>query len=240
MSNVDFLSFHISLLCIHTSLSSFTLCYIVQFCIKAPNVAYIITSLFWSSRYVCTRWPLWLHHFVMSYIGKKQTVSPWLSVFFYFIFQLPFNRCLSHVLQIHWYVQGRAIIHSVRYFTINCSMHILLDDVLLKKMYYNDVIMSTTTSQITSLTIVYSSVNSGRSKKTSKLRVNGLCAGNSPVTGEFPAQRASNAENVCIWWRHHGLAKLELLSLTQNQRHFTNSYGFKQISYGFKKWYIVT
>ena len=24
-----------------------------------------------------------------------------------------------------------------------------------------------------------------------------------PVTGEFPAQRASNAENVSIWWRHH-------------------------------------
>ena len=29
-----------------------------------------------------------------------------------------------------------------------------------------------------------------RSKKTSKLRVTGLCSGNSPVTGEFPAQRA--------------------------------------------------
>ena len=42
-----------------------------------------------------------------------------------------------------------------------------------------------------------------RSKKTSKLRVTGLCEGNSPVTGEFPAQRASNAENVSIWWRHH-------------------------------------
>ena len=42
-----------------------------------------------------------------------------------------------------------------------------------------------------------------RSKKTSKLRVTGLCARNSPVTGEFPAQRASNAENVSIWWRHH-------------------------------------
>ena len=42
-------------------------------------------------------------------------------------------------------------------------------------------------------------------KKTSKLRVTGLCAGNSPVTGEFPAQRSSNAENVSIWWcRHHG------------------------------------
>ena len=42
-----------------------------------------------------------------------------------------------------------------------------------------------------------------RSKKTSKLRVTGLCAWNSPGTGEFPAQRASYAENVSIWWRHH-------------------------------------
>ena len=33
-----------------------------------------------------------------------------------------------------------------------------------------------------------------RSKETSKLRVTGLYAGNSPVTGEFPAQMASNAE----------------------------------------------
>ena len=29
------------------------------------------------------------------------------------------------------------------------------------------------------------------------------CEGNSPVTGEFPAQKASNTENVFIWWRHH-------------------------------------
>ena len=42
-----------------------------------------------------------------------------------------------------------------------------------------------------------------RSKKTSKLRVTGLCTRNSPGTGEFPAQMASNAENVSIWWRHH-------------------------------------
>ena len=38
-----------------------------------------------------------------------------------------------------------------------------------------------------------------RSKKTSKLRVTGLCAGDSPVTGEFPTQRACNAEHVSIW-----------------------------------------
>ena len=41
-----------------------------------------------------------------------------------------------------------------------------------------------------------------RSKKTSKLHVTGLYEGNSPVTGEFPSQRAINAENVIIWWRH--------------------------------------
>ena len=42
-----------------------------------------------------------------------------------------------------------------------------------------------------------------RSKETPKLRVTGLCEGNSPVSGEFSAQRASNAEFVSIWWRHH-------------------------------------
>ena len=38
-----------------------------------------------------------------------------------------------------------------------------------------------------------------------KLRFTGLCEGNSPVTGEFLSQRASNAENVSIWWRHHDM-----------------------------------
>ena len=42
-----------------------------------------------------------------------------------------------------------------------------------------------------------------KSKKALKLRVTGLCEGNSPVTGEFPAQRASNMENVSIWWCHY-------------------------------------
>ena len=44
--------------------------------------------------------------------------------------------------------------------------------------------------------------------KTSKLRVTGLCEGNSPVTGgeftgEFPAQRSSNVEHASICWRHY-------------------------------------
>ena len=64
--------------------------------------------------------------------------------------------------------------------------------------------MGAMASQITSLEIVYLTVYSGRSKKTSKLRVTGLYVGNSPVTHEFPAQRASNAENASIWGGDHG------------------------------------
>ena len=67
---------------------------------------------------------------------------------------------------------------------------------------YNDVIMGTITSQITSQLFTQPFIQH-RSNKTTKLRVTGLCAGNSPVAGEFPVQMASNAETVSIWWRHH-------------------------------------
>ena len=52
-----------------------------------------------------------------------------------------------------------------------------------------------------------------RSKKTSKLRTTGLCAAISPAAGEFPAQMASNAVNVSIWWRHHDPCILLLFSV---------------------------
>ena len=44
-----------------------------------------------------------------------------------------------------------------------------------------------------------------RSKKASKLRVTGLFEESTSSTVEFPAQRASNAENVPIWWRLHDM-----------------------------------
>ena len=52
-----------------------------------------------------------------------------------------------------------------------------------------------------------------RSKKTSKLHVTGLCTGNSPVTGEFPAQMTSNAENISILWRQHVLTMQAVQSI---------------------------
>ena len=75
-----------------------------------------------------------------------------------------------------------------------------------------------------------------RSKKTSKLCVTGLCAGNSPGTGEFPAQMASNAENVSIWWRHHGqflvpVVKIKLLwNVDQHTNILSKNMQFKMSS----------
>ena len=39
--------------------------------------------------------------------------------------------------------------------------------------------------------------------------------GNSPVTGEFPAQRASNAQNVSIWWCHHDIGWASIVQVLQ-------------------------
>ena len=58
-------------------------------------------------------------------------------------------------------------------------------------------------SQITGVSAVCTIVCSGADQRNhQKLCVTGLCEGNSRVTGEFPTQRASNAENVTIWWHH--------------------------------------
>ena len=56
--------------------------------------------------------------------------------------------------------------------------------------------MSPMASQTTIVSIVDSTVCSGSDQTA-------LYEGISPVTGEFPVKRASNTENVSIWWRHH-------------------------------------
>ena len=54
--------------------------------------------------------------------------------------------------------------------------------------------MGAVASQITSLTIVYSTVYSdGEQRKHQN---------SASLPSEFPAQIASNAENISIWWRH--------------------------------------
>ena len=65
--------------------------------------------------------------------------------------------------------------------------------------------MGSMASHFTSLIIVYSAVYSGADQKKNQSSASlafvwGIHRG--PV--EFPAQMASNAENISIWWRHHG------------------------------------
>ena len=89
--------------------------------------------------------------------------------------------------------------HKVRgYIVKNVFIHMLGYVEVTLWLHYIVVMMGAMASQITSLTIVCSIFYSGANQR--KLRVTDLCAGNSPVTGEFPAQMASNAENVSIWW----------------------------------------
>ena len=70
--------------------------------------------------------------------------------------------------------------------------------------HYIDVLMSPIASQITGLSIVYSTVYPGAGQRKHQNSASlSFVRGISLVTGEFPAQRASNAENVSISWRHY-------------------------------------
>ena len=68
--------------------------------------------------------------------------------------------------------------------------------------------MGAIASQITSLTIVFSTIYSDADQikhqsSASLAFVWGIHRG---PAGEFPTQMTSNAENVSIWWRHHDVA----------------------------------
>ena len=121
------------------------------------------------------------------------------------------DRWRLHVVEKHHLnVSLELAIPRVRYYCCQTGQH------------YRDVIINAITSQITSLTIVYSTVSSNADqRKPSTLRVT-FFAGNSPVTGEFPAQGASNAENVSIWWRHHGLLNFKNKQRVRRRVDFSN------------------
>ena len=63
-------------------------------------------------------------------------------------------------------------------------------------MHYTDVTMSPMASQITNLGIVYSTIYSGSDQRKYQ--------SSASQAFEFSAQKGSNAENVFIWWCHHG------------------------------------
>ena len=61
--------------------------------------------------------------------------------------------------------------------------------------------MSAMASQITSVSIVCSTVGSGADQRKHQSSASLVFVWE--FTGGLPAQKASNAENVFIWWRHH-------------------------------------
>ena len=69
-------------------------------------------------------------------------------------------------------------------------------------LHYSDVIMKTMSPQITGVSTDCSTVCSGEDQRMHQ------CSASVAFCGEFtgdrwsPAQRASNADNVSIWWRH--------------------------------------
>ena len=77
--------------------------------------------------------------------------------------------------------------------------------------HYSDVIMSAMASQITSLMIVYSTIYPCTNQRKRQCSVSLVF-----VTSEFPVQRASNAENVSIWWCHHANSKGSRLPANPN------------------------
>ena len=90
-------------------------------------------------------------------------------------------------------VYPRSYVHGSHFPMFCCGLH------------YNDVIMTKIASQITSLTTVFTQPFIQKQiKENIKAPRHWPLCGEFTGTGEFPAQRASYAENVSIWWRHHG------------------------------------
>ena len=68
--------------------------------------------------------------------------------------------------------------------------------------HYNDLTMTMMAPQITSLTVVYSIVDAGADQRKHQSSASLAFVRGIHRDWWFPAQRASNAENVSIWWRH--------------------------------------
>ena len=79
----------------------------------------------------------------------------------------------------------------------------LATEAQLMQFHYNDVPLTSFSLKSPVIWLFVKQVMRTHIKEISKSALLALCDGNSPVTGEFPAQRDSNAEKASIWWRHN-------------------------------------
>ena len=142
---------------------------------------------------------------MIRHLIKKKMVDLPMKMLAPFSTKPPFTKQYGVLHRLNWSWKGHVSyvkrpMHSPTFYifmeyhgTSYCSMK-----------HYSDVIMGAMASQITSLTIVYSAVYSNADQRKHQSSASlAFVLGNSPVSGEFPAQKASNAENFSIWWRHH-------------------------------------
>ena len=100
------------------------------------------------------------------------------------------NVCKTWLAQ-RW-VAGTVTSHCVNW----CWLCVSWKQLVFEIKHYNDVIMRLIASQTTSITIVYSTAYTDTYKKCQNIESLAFYEVNSPMTGEFPAQRTNNAENV--------------------------------------------
>ena len=131
---------------------------------------------------------------------NKCTANPYMRIF-YGIYGLPHGSFRAWVIALHYNVVSHWLgAYTNRFLRLHIVTGVKAKQIKVLQWRHN---RNDSVSNHQHHDCLLSRLFRRRSKKTSKLRVTGLCAGNSPGTGEFPAQMASNAENVSIWWRHH-------------------------------------
>ena len=91
-----------------------------------------------------------------------------------------------------YYLQGYLCVYELSLTSLSSAINWDVGSV-----HFSDVTISAVASQLTGISSVYSTVCSGAHKRKKTITVpRHYCEGNSPVTGGFPSQRTSNAENV--------------------------------------------
>ena len=149
------------------------------------------------------RWVLFMHAFIYKYMYKWYVhIDAYGKAYTYIHMYKSIcssNTWINHYRHCHyWYIAGLNDILK-----IFCC--------LMGNMHCSDIVMSINgVSNHQRYDCLLNCLFRCRSKKTSKLRITGLCEENSQDNGVFPAQRASNTENVFIWWRHHVTTKFLL------------------------------
>ena len=119
----------------------------------------------------------------------------------------------TSVVDFAWFLWSQAehtLEHTVEWLVIGDGMILMWHHCIVPRNLYSDIIMSVLVSEITGVSMDL--CFKAQIKENIKIHVTGLCEANTPVTGGFSSQRASNVKNVSIWWCHHEV-QMELAAL---------------------------